>query len=457
MDACIFKQYDIRGVYGEQLKEEDAWRIGYATAQVLPTFVTDRRGELPRPQSVCVGRDMRTHGRVLENALIEGIRSAGMDVIDVGMIDTPQVYFAINYLGTCGGVQVTASHNPVEYNGFKISGPEAIPIGADNGLQEIKRLALALSRAEGTATGHLEQQDLVPEYRKHVLQFLAPTVTRKKVAIDASNGTAGKVVPLIFDGAPIEILRINFEHTGKFVHDPDPLKERNLAQLKAAVREEKCDFGLCLDGDADRLVMVDEKGDTVTSDLLMALLVPRFLEQQPKSVIVYNLCSSRVVAEEIAKYGGTPRRERVGHVFMKKTMRESHAVFGGEPSGHFYYRDNYYADSAMITVAHVLNAVSEADVPVSELIRPLRRYSRAQELNFRVENKQRKMEELARRYSKGQIDYLDGVTVSFEDWWFNCRPSNTEPLLRLNLEAKTADLLQEKLAEMEQMLGKPVA
>jgi phosphomannomutase len=457
MNPEIFKAYDIRGVYPDDFNEEDAWKIGHAAARFLPSLIKGYERGLQYSQSVCVGRDMRLHSESLANALIEGIRSAAVGVIDIGMIDTPQMYFAINYLKTCGGIDVTASHNPARYNGFKISGRGAIPIGGDTGLKEIKHLATALPHTKGNPTGPLEQRDLWPEYKKHVLQSLRRNLRKKKVAIDASNGMAGKAVPILFADVPLEIVELNFEHTGKFKHDPDPLKNRSLSQVKATVKREGCDFGVCFDGDADRLVLVDEAGAVISNDLLTALLVPYFLEKKPKSAIVYDLRSSRVVMEEIIKYGGTPRRERVGHAYMKKAMRDTHAIFGGELSGHYYYEENFYADSAVITLVYVLNVVDEKDKPVSELIQPLRRYCSSGEINFKVDNKQAKMEELARRYSDGQIDYLDGVTVGFKEWWFNCRPSNTEPLLRLNVEAKTREMLDEKLAEIEQQLGAPVS
>jgi phosphomannomutase len=457
MNPEIFKAYDIRGVYPEELSEEDAWKIGHATARFLPSLIKGYERGRAESTSLCVGRDMRTHSEPLAKSLIEGIRSAGVGVIDLGMIDTPQMYFAINFLGTSGGVQVTASHNPAKYNGLKISGKGAIPIGVDTGLKEIKHLATALLHTKGNPTGPLEPRELWPEYKKHVLQFLRPNLRKRKIAIDASNGMAGKAVPLLFGDLPLDIVQINFEHTGKFKHDPDPLKDNSLTQVKATVRKEGCSFGICFDGDADRMILVDETGATISCDLLTALLVPYFLEKKPKSAVVYDLRSSRVVMEEIIRYGGTPRRERVGHAYMKKAMRDTHAIFGGELSGHYYYEQNFYADSAMITLVHTLNVIDAANKPMSELIRPLRRYASSGEINFKVDNKQAKMEELARRYSEGQIDYLDGTTVSFKDWWFNCRPSNTEPLLRLNVEAKTAELLKEKLAELEQMLGTPVA
>jgi len=315
---------------------------------------------------------------------------------------------------------------------------------------------MAMLHTKGRADGLVEKYDLTEEYKNHVLKFLRPNVANLKIAVDASNGMAGKIVPAIFGDLPLEIIEINFEHNGTFKHEPNPLIEENLADVKAAVRKENCHFGICFDGDADRLMMVDENGNNISCDLLTALMTPYFLEAEPGSTIVYDLRSSLVVTEEIIRNGGTPRRQRVGHAFMKKALRDSHGIFGGELSGHFYYRDNYYADSGMITLAHILNIVSSADVPVSELIRPLRRYHSSGELNFEVDDKQTKMDELAERYSDGQIDHLDGITVLYEDWWFNCRPSNTEPLLRLNIEARKKKLLEEKLSEIEQQLGRPV-
>ena len=444
MDPSIFKAYDIRGIYNEQFNEEDAWKIGCATAQFLRSLLRGYERGQANAQSLCVGRDMRTHSESLANALIEGMISTGANIIDIGMIDTPQMYFAINHLGTCGGAQVTASHNPAKYNGFKISGLNAKPVGADTGLKDIEHISMALLHTKGTASGSVEKRDLTEEYKNHVLKFLNPKTKKMKIAVDASNGMAGKII------------EINFEHEGKFKHEPNPLVEKNLSQVKSTVKKNKCDFGVCFDGDADRLMMVDEKGKTIGCDLMTALMVPYFMEKEPKSTVVYDLRSSRVVREEIIKHGGTPRRERVGHAFMKKALRDSHALFGGEVSGHFYYRDNFYTDSAFITLVHMINIVSQSKVKVSELIKPLRRYFSSGELNFEVEDKQTKMDELARRYSDGQVDFLDGVTIGYKDWWVNCRPSNTEPLLRLNLETKSKELLEEKLAEISEQLGKSV-
>jgi len=456
MDPAIFKAYDIRGVYPDQLDEEAAWKIGYASARFLRSLLRGYQRGQRNAQSLCVGRDMRTHSEKISQALIEGMNATGTNVLDIGMIDTPQIYFAINYLGTCGGVQVTASHNPATYNGFKISGIAAKPIGVETGLQDIQHIATALPHTKARGTGTVEKYDLTDEYKSHVLKFRRPSPKDLKIAVDASNGMAGKMVPAIFGDLPTKIVPINFEHKGKFKHEPNPLVEKNLDDVKKTTKKEKCDFGICFDGDADRLMMVDQKGKNIGCDLMTALMVPYFLKVNPRATVVYDLRSSWVVVEEIIKNGGTPRRERVGHSFMKKAMRDSHAVFGGELSGHFYYRDNYCADSAFITLVHVLNIVGEASVPISELVRPLRRYHQSGEINFKVENKQEKMDGLARKYSDAKIDYLDGVTIQYKNWWLNCRPSNTEPLLRLNVEAKTKDLLDEKLAELEEQIGTPV-
>lgn len=456
MDPAIFKAYDIRGVYGQQFTEEDAWKIGYAAANFLRSLLTGYDRGQANAQSICVGRDMRSHSKSLAKALIRGMNATGANVIDIGMIDTPQMYYAINHFGTCGGVQVTASHNPAKYNGFKISGIDAKPVGVDTGLKDIEHISMALLHTKGTEDGSIEKYDIIEDYKQHVLKFLKPTLKPLKIAIDASNGMAGKTIPEIFGDLPVEIVPINFKHDGTFKHEPNPLIEENLAELKEVIKAQKCDFGVCFDGDADRLMMVDEKGQNIGCDLMTALMVPYFLEIKPASTIVYDLRSSLVVSEEVIKHGGTPRRERVGHSFMKKALRDSHAIFGGELSGHFYYRDNFSTDSGMITLTHILNIVSASDKPVSELIAPLRRYSSSGEVNFEVEDKKNKMKELAKTYSSGNVDWLDGVTVRFKEWWFNCRPSNTEPLLRLNVEAKTKEMLDEKFAELAANIGAQV-
>jgi len=456
MDKSIFKAYDIRGLYPDQVDEDAAWKIGHATAQFLRSLLSGFDRGQTNVQSVVVGYDMRTHSPALMEALVKGMNGSGANVIEIGMIDTPQMYFAINHLGACGGVQVTASHNPAEYNGFKISGLQARPIGSQTGLLEIKHIALALRHTVSAGTGTVTHEDLSEPYRRHVLSFLDSNLKRLKVVIDASNGMAGKWAPILFGDLDLDIIPLNFECNGTFKHDPNPLVEANLDELKQTVIEKQADLGMCFDGDADRLIVIDEKGQTIGCDIMTALLAGYFLQVNPGATIVYDLRSSRVVPQEILKYGGQPRRERVGHVFMKKTLKDTKGVFGGELSGHFYYRDNFYADSGMITLVHVLNILTAHDQPLSELVRPLLRFAASGENNFEVEDKQAMMEELTEKYSDAEIDHLDGVTIQYPQWWFNCRPSNTEPLLRLNVEAVNPDMLHEKFSELKTLLGEPV-
>jgi len=457
MDKSIFKAYDIRGLYPDQIDLDTAWKIGHASAQFLRSLLQGYERGQTNAQSVVVGRDMRSHSPQIADALIEGMKGSGANVIDIGMIDTPQIYFAINHLGTCGGVQVTASHNPAQYNGFKVSGQQARPIGVDTGLQEIRHIATSLRHTESAGKGHVTTEDLTEPYKLHVLSFIGSNIKKLKIVIDASNGMAGKWVPVIFDELDIDITMLNSAHDGTFKHDPNPLVESNLTELKQTVIDKGADMGICFDGDADRLVVIDQTGKTIGCDILTALLAGYFLDKNPGATVVYDLRSSWAVKEEIEKHGGQSRRERVGHSFIKKTLKDTHAVFGGELSGHFYYRDNFFADSGMITMVHILNILSATDKPLSELVKPLCRYSTGGEANYEVDDKQAVMDVLAEKYQQGDIDLLDGVTVQFDDWWFNCRPSNTEPLLRLNVEAKTDDILAEKLAELKTILGKPVA
>src|SRR5215213_4608271 len=432
----IFKAYDVRATYPNPLNEDAAWRVGHATAQYLKRSRESAATKVKREDTIVVGRDMRPHSPQLAKALSDGIRSVGVNVIDVGMIDTSFIYFAINHLDTVGGIMTTASHNPVQYNGFKISGPKAKPIGAASGLDDIKRIATTLRVGQTGLKGTHKEMDLWGPYRQHVLKFL-DLKRPLKVAVDASNGMAGKMVPAVFGGVPnLAIVPILFEITGSFVHDPNPLVEANLAMLKQKMAEAPVDLGACFDGDADRAMFLDEKGGMVGSDMITALLAKEFLgrPENKGSTIVYDLRSSHSVPDTIKQAGGVPRRDRVGHAFIKKTMAETKAVFGGELSGHLYFRDNFYADSAAIAFACLLSILSKQDKPLSELMKPFYKYAQSGEINFMVEDKDAKIRELAEHFKRAQIDYLDGVTIDFGDWWFNVRKSNTEPLLRLNLE-----------------------
>jgi phosphomannomutase len=460
----IFKAYDVRATYPQPLNEDAAWKVGHATA----LFLKRNRQQNPDPEvvlqhTIVIGRDMRPHSPALAEALAEGIRSVGLSVIDCGMVDTSFIYFAVNHLDCVGGIMVTASHNPAQYNGFKISGPKAKPIGSATGLDEIKRIAATLrTRGHTGLEGGYEEMDLWDDYRKHVHQFL--DLKRKlKVAVDASNGMAGKMVPAVFGGlANLEIVPILFEITGSFVHEPNPLVEANLQMLKDEMRQTPVDLGACFDGDADRCMFVDETGKFVGSDMITALLAEDFLKQPANAgeTIVYDLRSSHVVPDTIQAAGGVPKRDRVGHAFIKKTMAETKAVFGGELSGHLYFRDNFYADSAACAFAKLISIVSAQDKPFSQLMQRFYTYSQSGEINFQVEDKDGKIRELGDAYKRGQIDYLDGITIDLRgdkggDWWFNVRKSNTEPMLRLNLEAASPAVVQEKLEELKKYLGEP--
>ncbi|MEX0885508.1 MAG: phosphomannomutase/phosphoglucomutase [Phycisphaeraceae bacterium] len=457
----IFKAYDIRAVYGDALTEPVAWKVGYAVGSHLKSARGDGAG------AVVVSRDMRPSSPSLCDALARGIRAAGPDVIDLGMADTSMMYFAINHLGAMGGVQTTASHNPIEYNGFKISREQARPVGADTGLREIQEIAEGLDSAEKPAVGGYEQRDLWDAYRKHIRGFLTPLKRPMRLVIDASNGMAGAMIPRVFDDVEnLEIIALNFEITGTFVHEPNPLVPENMVPTQQAVREHGAALGACFDGDADRCIIVDDRGETIGCDHLTALLAEHFtaLDQtnpatHGKPTIVYDLRSSKVVKETVEALDATPMRSRVGHVFMKAAMRDAGAVFGGELSGHFYFRGNYYTDSGAIALASVLSVLGQQQAGLSEVIAPLRKYPQSGEINFRVEDKAGVMAGLKARYgSRADVDELDGVTIDAfdaEGWWFNVRPSNTEPLLRLNAEARDQAKLDALMAELTPQIGEP--
>ncbi len=432
----VFKAYDIRGLYPEQLDEKFAEMVGAATARFL------------EPGTLLVSRDMRLSSESLASALIRGMITAGCDVLDAGMISTDANYFAIAHYRQGGGIQVTASHNPPEYNGFKISREQAIPLSYDTGLANIERIALGAPMRPAETRGKVEQRDILGDWKEHVLSF-----TRRMeplhVVIDAGNGMAGKMLPLILTELPTRVTELYFNLDGTFPnHEPNPMKPENLRDLQKAVLDKGADLGVAFDGDADRCIFVDDQAEAVSCDLIIALLAGRLLQRHKKAAVVYDIRSSRVVPEEIRKHGGIPVRERVGHSYMKATMRQRNAVFGGELSGHFYWRENFYADSGVITMIEVLNTLSQERKPLSELLKPLQRYHATGETNFDVADNTAKLMELAEAFKDGRQDTVDGLTVEYEDWWFNVRPSNTESKLRLNLEANTSELMEEKKAAL---------
>jgi len=452
----VFKAYDIRGVYGDGIDEDLAWKIGHAAAQFLRSLLSGYdRGQFATNRLV-IGRDMRPHSKSLSEAMVEGVTATGTTCVDLGMIDTPMIYFAVNHLGACGGVQITASHNSMEYNGFKICGQKARPMGKNAGLGEIKHIVSTLGRMPTSASIAAHQEmDLWDEYRKHVQGFLKMP-RPLKVVIDALNGMGGVMVSKVFDGTELDIIPLNFELGGEPFSLPNPLLDANLQQTKDAVVKHGADFGVCLDGDADRCIFIDENANVIRCDLMTALLSRYFLADNSGATVVYDLRSSRVVSEEIRAAGGVPRRERVGHSFMKKALADSSGVFGGELSGHFYFRDNYNCDSAAIVLATVASVLSAQSSALSELIRPLNRYSHSGEINFEVLDKDAAMKEIAAACPDAEVDWMDGVTCQCEQWWCNVRPSNTEPLLRLSLEAQSEKMMNEKIGFITKILGPPV-
>lgn len=452
----VFKAYDVRAVYPEPLSEEIARKIGLSTGRLLLE-------EADGPTTIVVGHDMRLSSPSLVASLKDGLLEVGCDVVDVGLVDTPFIAFAVNHLNAIGGVQTTASHNPAQYNGFKICRAKAKPVGMGTGLEIIQ--SMANDRDEPTIAavrGSEKSMDLWDAYREHVFTYLDPKIqsgeVTLKAAVDASNGMAGTMVPKLFRGVKgIDLIEINFENdSGTFVHEPNPLVDANLQQTIDAVQSHQCDVGICFDGDADRCMVVDEKGQIVGCDLITAWLAPKFLSNEQDGSIVYDLRSSHAVSDAIEGAGGTSVRSRVGHVFMKQAMAEHDASFGGELSGHFYFRDNFYADSGAMAFAAVLSALANSDTPMSSQIAPHQTFAQSGEINFEVDDKEAAMALLVAAYPSATVDRLDGVTVDCGEWWCNVRPSNTEPLLRLNLEASTKDTVASRVAEVAPLLGTQV-
>jgi len=450
--AGIFKAYDIRGIYGEELDEGLARQIGLAYQHVLGP--EDRAVS----NSVVVGRDMRSHSQGLAEALIDGLTAAGFDVLDVGVVTTPMNYFAIGHLEAGGGIQVTASHNPAPYNGFKMSRRGARPVSGDTGIALMEEKIEAGDLPEADQPGEVRRvDDLQKDYAEHVLAHLDEPGDgpRLKVVADAANGMGTIYQPLL-ERMGIDLVPLYFELDGTFPnHEANPLKEELLADACAKIQEVGADLGVAFDGDADRAAFIDETGRPIGSDLATALIAGELLEENPGSTIVYDLRSSKALAEYVEESGGTAIRERVGHSFMKATLRKHHGVFGGELAGHYYFRDNYYADSSILAVVEILNLLRKTGKPLSELVEPLRRYAKSPEINFQIEDKQGKMDELEETFSDGEIDHIDGVSVHYDTWWFNVRPSNTEPYLRLVLEADTEEELAERRARLQEILGEP--
>ena len=439
----IFKAYDIRGKYPSELNEDTARKIGNGVARII--------GKGP----VVVSRDMRLSSPAISKAVIEGITDAGFDVVDCGLLSSPANSFAIANYGYAGGVQVTASHNPSDYTGLKVSREDAIPIGYGTGLADVEKMIEAGDYRRADNKGAVTERDVTEDFTTHILKF-AEDLGPLKIVVDASNGMQGKMAPPVFAKLRVSVIPMFFDLDGSFPnHESNPLKLENLQPLRERVIAEGADLGAMFDGDGDRCAFVDEKGDVVPCDLLTAVIAREVLAREKGAAIIYDLRSSKAAPEEVIKYGGKPVRERVGHAFIKARMRKENAPFGGELSGHYYFRDHFFADSGLLALIKVLNLVSAQRKPLSELVKPLRRYCSTGEINFRVEDQDAKIQEIADKFSDGSIDYLDGITVDYGDWWFNVRKSNTEPVLRLVLEGKTPTLADEGKARVLEVLGVP--
>jgi phosphomannomutase len=433
----IFKAYDIRGIYPDELDEAVARRVGSAFA------------EFTGASRVVVARDIRLSSPALSAAFSEGVTARGADVVDIGLATTDMLYFASGKLNLPGAM-FTASHNPPNWNGLKLCREGAAPIGEDSGLMELRDLASRDEPPSAGSTGRVSTRDMVDEYLDHVLSFvdgdaMAPLV----VVADSANGMAGLVLPSVAERLPIKLVGLYLDLDGTFPNHPaDPIQPENQEDLKRAVLEHGADVGLAFDGDADRVFVVDERAEGVSGSLITALVAEAMLEREPGGTVLHNVICSWVVPEVVREHGGTPIRTRVGHSLIKKVMAETGAIFGGEHSGHYYFRDHYRADSGLIAALIVLERLSRSGGTMSELLAPYRRYHASGEINSTVTDQEAAIERIAAAYADGKQDRLDGLTVEYEDWWFNVRPSNTEPLLRLNVEAKSKDVLEEKTREV---------
>jgi len=433
--AGIFKAYDIRGIYGETLTPEIVYKIGRA-------FVT-----FLKCQKVVVGRDIRPHSEPIFNALVDALTLHGVDVLDIGLCSTPLNYFATVTSDADAGIMITASHNPPQWNGLKLSRKGAIPVGSDSGLQDIERIFMNNSFAPlASRRGKIETFDPLPSYTAHIAKSCR--ITRPvRIAVDMANAMGiveRKALP-----PAINVVAMFDEFDGTFPnHEANPIKPETLRALQEKVRSDSFDFGVAFDGDADRIGIVDEKGTIVRPDAITALIAMSLLKEEKGATILYDLRSSRAVREIVEESGGHAIKCRVGHAFIKKQMRETNAIFAGELSGHYYFRENFFTESTALAIVCLANIVSSSDKPLSELVKNITRYFTSGEINLTIKNPSPVFDALKNKYADGQLSFLDGMTVEYSDWWFNLRASNTEPLIRLNVEANTNALLQKKVDEL---------
>ncbi len=440
MDLSIFKSYDIRGVYPKELDEETAFKIGQA-------FVAHTGA-----RNVVIGRDMRLSSPELFESLVKGIISQGSNVYNLGLIPTEGIYFTVGKYGYNAGMMITASHNPKEYNGIKmVQNQDGLPkmIRGKDLIELIEK-----DEFQEEEMGEARELNIWPEYIDYIFSLIDVTKIKPlKVIIDAGNGMAGKVVDLIKDRLPIEIIPLNFNLDGNFpAHPSNPLEEGVVNQISREVKKQKADMGFIFDGDADRIFLIDEKGNFISGDITLLLLAKYFLKKYPGKGIAYNLICSKAVPKFIKEWGGVPVKTPVGFVNVSEGLLKNDGIVGGELSGHFSFKDNYYSDSGFIALLTLLELISESNKEVSEIIKELSIYAKSPELNFRVENKEEVISTFKSKYSDGYQEEIDGLTVEYQDWWFNLRPSNTEPLLRLTVEADNQKLLNQKIKELKTLL-----
>jgi phosphomannomutase len=443
INPSIFKAYDVRGLYPSEVNEEAARLIGRA----FVSYLGARR--------IAVSRDMRLSSPAVAAAFIEGARAQGADVVDYGMMATDMMYFAVARDGHDGGAQITASHNPKEYNGIKLVRREAFPLSGEAGINDIRDMLVnGTLPAEAPSPGTLSTMDVFEDYVAHVLSFIDPSIVRPfHVVLDGGSGMAGMVAPSLFAALPCKVTSLCFDVDGTFPnHEANPLIEENRKDIVAKVVETKADIGIAWDGDADRCFFVDGSGEFIAGDFVTALLAEAFLLRHPGAKVVYDVRASYAVKDTVAKYGGSALMNRVGHSFFKRRMREEGAIFGGEVTGHYYFRDNFFADNGFIPALMILELMSRKDMTLRDLLAPLReKYFISGEINTRVHDMdtvQRKIDMLMAHYTDARVYSLDGVSAEFPDWHFNVRASNTEPMLRLNLEATSQEVMELKRDEV---------
>jgi phosphomannomutase len=447
INPAIFKAYDIRGLYPGEINEEVTRQIGRGFAGYL------------KPHTIGVARDMRVSSPSLAAAFIEGARAQGVDVVDYGMLGTDQLYFAVVEDDLDGGAQVTASHNPGKYNGIKMVRRGALPLSGDAGIGDIRDM-VASDRlpAPAAKAGEVARRDILPRYVDKVLSFIDPGLIKPfNVVLDAGSGMAGLVAPRLFEHLPCTVTTLCFEIDGTFPnHEANPLIEENRRDITAEVIRQRADIGIAWDGDADRCFFIDGSGEFISGDFVTALLAEAFLLKHPGATIIYDLRASHAVRDTVAKYGGRALMNRVGHAFIKQRMRQEDGIFGGEVTGHYYFRDFYYADNGFIPALLMLELMSKKNQPLRDLLQPYReRYFISGEINTKLtsmEEVPKKLVAIEQRFKGGQMSHLDGVSVDYPDWHFNVRPSNTEPLLRLNLEAATPELMEQRRDEVLEVI-----